>query len=53
VRAEINRLLALKFIKSGAYLGIEAIPEGWIMRIEKSAYLNDLSRRLAAKKAGL
>jgi len=38
---------------SGAYLGIEAIPADWTMRIEKSAYLKDLYRRLAAKKISL
>jgi ADP-ribosylglycohydrolase len=35
---------------SGAYLGVEAIREDWIRRIEKSEYLGDLARRLAAKK---
>jgi ADP-ribosylglycohydrolase len=38
---------------SGAYLWIEAIPEEWTRRIEKSDYLNDLTQRLAAKKASL
>jgi len=38
---------------SGACLGIEAIPADWTVRIEKSAYLSDLSRRLAAKKISL
>jgi len=38
---------------SGAYLGIEAIPNGWIKRIEKSEHLNDLAARLADKKASL
>ncbi|MBN1101991.1 MAG: ADP-ribosylglycohydrolase family protein, partial [Deltaproteobacteria bacterium] len=35
---------------SGAYLGVGAIREDWIQRIEKSEYLDDLARRLAAKK---
>ena len=34
---------------SGAYLGIDAIPEKWIQKIEKSDYLNDLTLRLANK----
>jgi ADP-ribosylglycohydrolase len=38
---------------SGAYLGIGAIPKEWIKRIEKSEYLDDLSVRLAEKKASL
>jgi ADP-ribosylglycohydrolase len=38
---------------SGAYQGIDAIPGAWVKRIEKSEYLNDLSKRLAAKKASL
>lgn len=33
---------------SGAYLGMAALPPGWVARIEKSAYLADLARRLAA-----
>lgn len=35
---------------SGAYLGIEAIPAAWVRKIEKTEYLEDLARRLAAKK---
>jgi ADP-ribosylglycohydrolase len=35
---------------SGAYLGIGALPADWVARIEKSAYLEDMARRLAAKK---
>jgi ADP-ribosylglycohydrolase len=35
---------------SGAYLGVGAIPKDWIQRIEKTEYLDDLARRLAAKK---
>ena len=38
---------------SGAYLGIGAVPEEWIRRIEKTEYLADLSRRLAAKKESM
>jgi hypothetical protein len=34
----------------GAYLGIGAIPEDWVTRIEKSDYLDDLATRLAEKK---
>ena len=34
---------------SGAYLGIEAIPDDWIRRIEKTDYLEDLAIRLARK----
>jgi len=35
---------------SGAYLGIEAIPLEWIRMIEKTQYLEDLAKRLAARK---
>ena len=35
---------------SGAYLGIESIPEDWVKRIEKSGYLDDLAIRLSRKK---
>ena len=38
---------------SGAYLGIAAIPEDWVKRIEKSDYLDDLSIRLAEKEGML
>jgi len=38
---------------SGAYLGIDAISDDWIKRIEKSDYLDDLAARLANKKAGM
>jgi ADP-ribosylglycohydrolase len=38
---------------SGAHLGIEAIPDEWCKRIEKSEYLDDLAVRLAAKKKRL
>jgi len=35
---------------SGAYLGVEAIPDNWIKRIEKSHYLEALATRLASKE---
>lgn len=35
---------------SGAYLGIGAIPPEWIMRIEKTDYIEGLAERLAEKK---
>lgn len=35
---------------SGAYMGIGAIPAGWVRRIEKSTYLAYLADRLAEKK---
>jgi ADP-ribosylglycohydrolase len=35
---------------SGAYLGIEAIPEEWVAGVEKSDYLADLAMRLAEKR---
>ena len=38
---------------SGAYLGVETIPDGWLSRIEKSQYLGDLAERLARKKEDL
>lgn len=38
---------------SGAYLGINSIPEQWVNEIEKSGYLNDLATRLAKKKGEL
>ena len=33
---------------SGAYLGIRGLPPAWVERVEKSAYLADVARRLAA-----
>ncbi len=38
---------------SGAYLGINAIPQRWVKRIEKADYLADLAERLAAKKEAI
>jgi ADP-ribosylglycohydrolase len=38
---------------SGAYLGVAAIPETWVSRIEKHDYLEDLASRLALKKQRL
>jgi poly(ADP-ribose) glycohydrolase ARH3 len=38
---------------SGAYLGINAIPNDWVQQIEKSDYLDDLAIRLAEKKESL
>jgi len=38
---------------SGAFLGMKAIPQEWVKNIEKTEYLNDLSVRLAKKKASL
>jgi len=38
---------------SGAYLGIDAIPNSWVQRIEKSDYLDELAKRLSEKKASL
>ncbi len=38
---------------SGAYLGIDAIPQDWVKRIEKSGYLEDVATRLAEKKGML
>ena len=35
---------------SGAYLCIRALPPEWVDRLEKSAYLADVARRLAAVK---
>jgi ADP-ribosylglycohydrolase len=35
---------------SGAYLGVEALPAAWINRLEKSEYLGDVARRLAAAR---
>ncbi len=35
---------------SGAYLGIDAIPDEWVKRIEKSDYLEALAVQLADKK---
>ena len=35
---------------SGAYLGINAVPEKWIRNIEKTQYLTTLASRLAEKK---
>jgi ADP-ribosylglycohydrolase len=35
---------------SGAYLGIDAIPDNWIKQIEKSEYLYDLVKQLLGKK---
>lgn len=38
---------------SGAFLGIDAVPEKWIKKIEKSDYLADLSTRLAERKSAI
>jgi ADP-ribosylglycohydrolase len=38
---------------SGAYLGVGALPAAWISRLEKSAYLWDVARRLAAARQPL
>lgn len=38
---------------SGAYLGIDAIPNNWVQRIEKTEYLDELSKRFAKKKESL
>ena len=38
---------------SGAWLGVEAIPEDWIRRIESTQYLGALAERLARKKEEL
>ena len=35
---------------SGAYLGIAATPDKWIINIEKANYLEDLALRLASAK---
>ena len=35
---------------SGAYFGINAIPDQWVKEIENSEYLGDLAIRLAIKK---
>lgn len=35
---------------SGAYLGFERLPREWVKRLEKSAYLEDVARRLAAAR---
>jgi ADP-ribosylglycohydrolase len=38
---------------SGAYLGIAALPQDLVARLEKSAYLGDVARRLAEAKERL
>jgi ADP-ribosylglycohydrolase len=38
---------------AGAFLGVAAIPEDWIRRIEETEYLDDLARRLASKKESI
>jgi len=38
---------------SSAYLGVEAIPDDWISRIEKSSFLGQLAEQLAGKKEDL
>jgi ADP-ribosylglycohydrolase len=35
---------------SGAYLGISHLPGDWVKRVEKSAYLEDVARRLVAAR---
>ena len=37
-------------VVSGAYLGIDDIPEDWVKMIEKSNYLDRLATRWASKK---
>ena len=32
---------------SGAYRGLSGLPQDWVKRLEKSAYLEDVGRRLA------
>jgi len=38
---------------SGAYFGIDAIPNNWVRQIEKTEYLDELAKRLAEKKESL
>ncbi|MDP6178882.1 MAG: ADP-ribosylglycohydrolase family protein [Desulfatiglandales bacterium] len=38
---------------SGAYLGIDAISDKWVQRIEKTEYLHELAKRFAEKKESL
>ncbi len=38
---------------SGAYLGIDAVPRGWVQRIEKTEYIGGLATRLAEKKESM
>ena len=38
---------------SGAFLGIKAIPQEWIKKIEKTEYLDKLSDRLSEKKVNV
>ena len=45
-----DSLAALTGGISGSYLGIQALPAAWVDRIEKSAYLRDVARRLAMKR---
>ena len=38
---------------SGAFLGIKAIPQEWIKKIEKTEYLDKLAERLSEKKVNV
>jgi len=38
---------------SGAYLGIDSIPNNWVQQIEKTEYFDELSKRFAKKKESL
>jgi poly(ADP-ribose) glycohydrolase ARH3 len=38
---------------SGAYLGIDAIPEAWRQKIENRSYLEDLALALAERRPGI
>ena len=50
---DIDSIASIAGSISGAYLGVEAIPQSWVRKIAKSEYLEDLSWRLAAKKEAI
>jgi poly(ADP-ribose) glycohydrolase ARH3 len=48
-----DTLGAMACAVSGAYLGIEAIPQGWRERLENREYIEELAVRLVGMKSGI
>jgi len=44
--------MRLHQVFSGAYLGAEAVPQGWKEKLENRAYIEDLAERLWLLKRG-
>jgi ADP-ribosylglycohydrolase len=52
-QGDSDSIAAIAGSLSGAYLGIKALPGDWVARLEKSDYLADVARRLAARQQTL